>query len=48
VCVGRLVRGDIGKGGFWWGTWHSVFWTCHCDVILALGRLGVTWYSQFL
>jgi hypothetical protein len=24
-----------------------VFWTCHSDVILAMGREGVTWNSVF-
>jgi len=42
---GTPSAGDIGKGGFWWGTWHPVFWTCHSDVILGLGREGVTWKS---
>jgi len=23
-----------------------MFWTCHCDVILGLGREGVTWNSS--
>jgi len=23
-----------------------MFWTCHSDVILALGRQGVTWKSE--
>ena len=23
-----------------------MFWTCHCDVILGLGREGVTWNSR--
>jgi len=38
--------GDIGKEGFWAGTWHPVFWTCHSDVILGLSRHGVTWQSE--
>ena len=43
--VGSLGAGDIGKGGFWWGTWHPMFWTCPCDVILGLGREGATYES---
>jgi hypothetical protein len=44
VC-GYHGAGDIGKDGFWWGTWHSMFWTCHCDVVLGSGEEGVTWNS---
>jgi hypothetical protein len=37
VCAHHETGGDIGKEPVWAGTWHHMFWTCHCDVILALG-----------